>query len=153
MKWDTTWRGRCWQSRYSMGVTRSRRAESKKTTFRPLPINIRRKYVRKDILRQPNKQPNYAGAIDKYSKTSEVGSRKSRAMWKTDMESQGKYTGLNSGVKHNWGLSHRFLSLSRLQTSKFSMISFHITSFICSSARATLTFFSMTSAFVQKLTS
>ena len=67
---------------YSMGVTTSRTAESKKTTFRPLPKNISRKYVRKDILRQPSKQTNYAGAIDKYSKTSEVGSRKSRAMWK-----------------------------------------------------------------------
>ena len=41
--------------------------------------------------------------------------------------------------------------LSRLQTSKFSMTSFYVTSFICSSVRATLTIFSMTSALVQKL--
>ena len=41
--------------------------------------------------------------------------------------------------------------LSRLQTSKFSMTSFYVTSFICSSVRATLTFFSRTSALVQKL--
>ncbi len=41
--------------------------------------------------------------------------------------------------------------LSRVQTSKFSMISFYVTSFICSSVRATLTFFSRTSALVQKL--
>jgi hypothetical protein len=36
--------------------------------------------------------------------------------------------------------------LSRLQTSKFSMTSFYVTSFICSSVRATLTIFSMTSS-------
>ena len=45
--------------------------------------------------------------------------------------------------------------LSRLQTSKFSMTSFYVTSFICSSVRATLTIFKiyMTSALVQKLAS
>ena len=36
--------------------------------------------------------------------------------------------------------------LSLLQTSKFSMTSFYVTSFICSSVRATLTIFSMTNA-------
>ena len=40
---------------------------------------------------------------------------------------------------------------SLLQTSKFSMTSFYVTSFICSSVRATLTIFSMTSALVQNL--
>ncbi len=38
------------------------------------------------------------------------------------------------------------LYLSLLQTSKFSMTSFYVTSFICSSVRATLTIFLMTSA-------
>ena len=42
--------------------------------------------------------------------------------------------------------------LSLLQTSKFSMTSFYVTSFICSSVRATLTIFSMISALAQKLT-
>ena len=47
---------------------------------------------------------------------------------------------------------HYVLSgLSRLQTSKFSMTSFYVTSFICSSVRTTLTIFSMTSALAQKL--
>ncbi len=41
--------------------------------------------------------------------------------------------------------------LSLLQTSKLSMTSFYLTSFICSSVRATLTIFSMTSALAQKL--
>ncbi len=38
-----------------------------------------------------------------------------------------------------------------VQTSKFSMTSFCVTSFICSSVRATLTIFSMASALAQKL--
>jgi hypothetical protein len=38
---------------------------------------------------------------------------------------------------------------SQLQTSKFSMTSFYVTSFICSSVRATSTIFSMTNALVQ----
>ena len=41
--------------------------------------------------------------------------------------------------------------LSQLQTSKFSMTSFYVTTFICSSVRATLTIFSMASALAQKL--
>jgi hypothetical protein len=41
--------------------------------------------------------------------------------------------------------------LSRLQTSKVSMTSFYVTSFICSSVPATLTSFSMTSALVRSM--
>ena len=41
--------------------------------------------------------------------------------------------------------------LSPLQTNKFSMTSFHVASSICSSVRATLPIFSMTSALVEKL--
>ena len=40
---------------------------------------------------------------------------------------------------------------SPLQTSKFSMTIFYVASFICSSVRATLPIFFMTSALVEKL--
>ncbi len=58
----------------------------------------------------------------------------------------------NSDKKY-YTVKYFMLSLSRslLQTSKFSMASFYVTSFICSSVRATLTIFSMTSALAQKL--
>ncbi len=51
----------------------------------------------------------------------------------------------------NVKLQYDFRGLSLLQTSKFSMTSFYVTSFICLSVRATLTIFSMTSALAQKL--
>ena len=44
----------------------------------------------------------------------------------------------------------RAVNLSLLQTSEFFMTSFYVTSFICSTVRATLTIFSMTSALAQK---
>jgi hypothetical protein len=51
------------------------------------------------------------------------------------------------GKPEIWELS----ILSRLQTSKFSMTSFYVTSFICSSVHATLTICSMTSALVRSM--